>query len=298
MALESWTVSGPQTVDVARATSLDVELSGGRVDVVAHDDPGRADVRVEVHAVAGRPLRVRSDGSSVRVGYDAPGGGWQGLLERLRTWTGRDRAEVHVAVPATAHVSVATVHGEGLVAGVRAGARVRTVSGSLLTSATRGALHVATVSGDVSVSEHDGPLSLESVSGELTATGALHGVTLSSVSGDATVDTRATPSEVRVKAVSAEVLLRLPDPDAMDYEVRCVSGRLVVDGVQQRGEAGTFTRPSPSGVGHPVRVSAVSGDVTVLRGGVEDAVPDDGPDLPVWGTPSVPAPVPGGPADA
>ncbi len=294
MTQESWTVTGPQIIDLERVTTLDATVIGGRIDVVAHDDPARPDARLEVHSVAGRPLEVRVEGSVLHVGYGSFGAGWKGFLERFRTYTGKDAADVHVAVPVTARVKVATVQGEALVAGVRQDVRLGTVSGSVMTSRTRGELRVDTVSGDVSASEHDGPVRMDSVSGSLTATGALRSLHLDSVSGSVTVDTRTTPTEVAVNAISADVLVRLPDPDAMDYAIRCVSGRLLVDGAEQRGTVGSFARPARYGKGLPVRVSAVSGDVTVLRGttdaehGTEDApvpVEDDAVGSPVWGSP-------------
>src|SRR5690606_5745844 len=69
MTHESWTVTGPQAIDLAHVRTLDATVIGGRLDVVAHDDPARTDVRVEVHSVTGRPLEVRLDGSTLRVGY-------------------------------------------------------------------------------------------------------------------------------------------------------------------------------------------------------------------------------------
>lgn len=267
MTSETWTVTGPQIIDVEHINALDATILTGRIDVVAHDDPTRTDARVEVHAVDGRPLEIRLDGGRLRVGYGPTVGGWKGFLETFRTYSGKDTADVHVAVPADAHVKLSTVRGDGLVAGVRAGVRVATVSGAVMTSHTTGALRVDTVSGDVTVSEHDGSIAMDSVSGELTATGALDDVKLDSVSGGITLDTRRTPSAVLVNAVSADVLVRLPDPGAMDYAVRCVSGRLLVDGVEYRGTATSFKRPADpaAGASSPLRLSAVSGNVTVLR---------------------------------
>ncbi len=113
---------------------------------------------------------MRLDGTTLRVGYGPFEAGWKGFLERFRTYTGKDSAEVHVAVPAGAQVEVATVQGEALVAGAREGVRLATVSGAVMTSRTRGPLRVDTVSGEVAASEHDGPVRMETVSGGLTAT--------------------------------------------------------------------------------------------------------------------------------
>ena len=55
MATESWVVAGPQIIEIEAVSTLQVQLAGGRVDVVAHDGPG---ARIEVHAVDGRPLEI------------------------------------------------------------------------------------------------------------------------------------------------------------------------------------------------------------------------------------------------
>lgn len=306
MTHESWTVTGPRTIGVEHVALLDATVIGGRIDVVAHGDPARTDVLVEVHSVTGRALEVTVDGTTLRIGYGSYEAGWKGFVERFRTYTGKDAADVHVAVPATTRAKVVTVQGEGLVAGLRHGVRVGTVTGSLLTSRTAGELRVDTVSGEVSVSEHDGEVRMESVSGGITATGSLRSLRLESVSGAVTVDTRTTPSEVSVSAVSADVLVRLPDPDAMSYAIRCLSGRLLVDGTEQRGTAGVFSRPALHGPAAPVRVSAVSGNVTVLRGSPGDdaehraaaATGHATDDAPAWGSPGPrAASAPSGPVD-
>ena len=65
MVTESWVVAGPQIIEVEQVDSLRVQLVGGRVDVVVHDDPTETGARIEVHSVSGKPLEVslaRSDG--------------------------------------------------------------------------------------------------------------------------------------------------------------------------------------------------------------------------------------------
>ena len=104
MATESWTVTGPQTIDVGPVERLDANLLNGRIDVVVHDEPG---VRVEIHSIEGRPLEVRLDGDRLRVGY-SPTGGFQGFLDSFRNYRGKDRADVYVGVPAHVAVKLAT----------------------------------------------------------------------------------------------------------------------------------------------------------------------------------------------
>ncbi len=55
-----------------------VGLIGGRIDVVAHDDP---EARLEVQSVVGRPLEVTWDGETLEVSH--PQARWDGLLGSL-----------------------------------------------------------------------------------------------------------------------------------------------------------------------------------------------------------------------
>ena len=117
MAEESWVVSGPQIIEIEEVRSLRVQLVGGRVDVVAHDEPG---ARIEVHDVDGRPLEVSLIDGELRVGYQFTLGGWEGFLEKFRNFRDKDRADVHIAVPRDLPTKVGTVSAEGLLAGLHA----------------------------------------------------------------------------------------------------------------------------------------------------------------------------------
>ncbi|KFD43030.1 hypothetical protein IU11_15190 [Cellulosimicrobium sp. MM] len=225
------------------------------------------------------------------MGYGPFEAGWKGFLERFRTYTGKDAAEVHVAVPAGAQVEVATVQGEALVAGAREGVRLATVSGAVMTSRTRGPLRVDTVSGEVAASEHDGPVRMESVSAAHR-----HGraalAALDSVSGSVTV-TRARPGEITVSAVSADVLVRLPDR-THGLRRALPQRRLVVDGEEQRGSA----RPSTGGAARRGRARPRLGRLGRRHGPAGDGrdvvrpgrAPGAGrgPDAPAWGSPGAP----------
>lgn len=283
--IETWLIDGPQVIDIESIESLDAAILNGRVDVIAHEDPARTDTRVEVHAVVGRPVEVRVEEGALRIGYEQRG--WKSVVQRIQGYSSRDVVEVHVAVPPTVSVRLSTVRGEILVAGAHRGVRATTLSGSVITTATRGELHVDTVSGEVSASEHEGAISMDSVSGELTATGTLAAVALDSLTGSVTLDTHVTPTSVTVNAVSADILVRLPDPDAMAYEVHGANGRLLVDGVEYRGSA-ISARTGPEEDTRPVlKVSAVTGNVAILRAG--DAADEGTRRDPAFGTPPEPS---------
>jgi len=266
MASESWVVAGPQIIEIEAITSLRVQLAGGRVDVVAHDGPG---ARIEVHAVDGRPLEVSLSGDGeLRVGYQFTLGGWDGFLEKFRNFSGKDRADVHLAVPREVHAKVGTVSADGLLAGIEQDASVSTVSGTLITDGTRGRLGANTVSGEIVVRDHRGDLKLNSVSGELAASGELSLVQANSVSGSLTFDVTSGTSRVTATTVSGDVTVRLPEGKGVQVKGQSVSGRLVVDGEEYKGTTPGHRKVDlRTGDGACfVSASTVSGHVTVLRG--------------------------------
>ena len=86
MVTESWVVAGPQIIEVEQVDSLRVQLVGGRVDVVVHDDPTETGARIEVHSVSGKPLEVSLADGELRVGYSFTLVGWEGFVEKFRTF--------------------------------------------------------------------------------------------------------------------------------------------------------------------------------------------------------------------
>ncbi len=265
MTDETWVVSGPQVIEVDAVRALRVQLVRGRVDVVAHDEPG---ARLEVHSVDGRPLEVQLRDGELRVGYTFTLGGWEGWLEKFRNFRDRDRADVSIAVPRSAVAKVGTVSADGLVAGVDGQASVSTVSGSLVVDETRGRLSANTVSGEIVVRAHEGDLSLNTVSGELAASGALSSVNANAVSGALALDVTDGSTWISATTVSGDVTVRLPAGEDVNVKANAVSGRLVVDGEEYgSGTPGTRTVDLRHGTGgSTISVSTVSGDVTLLRG--------------------------------
>lgn len=264
MAEESWVVSGPQVIEVDDVRSLRVQLVGGRVDVVTHDEPG---ARIEVHGVDGRPLEVSLIAGELRVGYQFTLSGWENFLEKFRNFRDRDRADVSIAVPVELPAKVGTVSADGLVAGIRASVSVSTVSGSLVVDGTRGYLSANTVSGEVVVRDHTGDLGVNSVSGELAASGALARVHANSVSGELALDVTTGSTSVDATTVSGDVTVRLPEGEGVHVVANAVSGRLVVDGEDLGGSMPGRRVDVRSGDARShVSVSTVSGHVTLLRG--------------------------------
>ena len=63
MAIEKWIVTGPKVIDLELVRSVKISLIGGKIDMIAHDEPG---ARVEVHSVSGKDLKVSIDGDRSR----------------------------------------------------------------------------------------------------------------------------------------------------------------------------------------------------------------------------------------
>ncbi|WP_423462216.1 DUF4097 family beta strand repeat-containing protein [Promicromonospora sp. MS192] len=283
MSADSWTVTGPQTIELDGVTSVDAHVVDGRLDVVAHDEPV---VRIEVHSVEGRSLEVRLVDGRLVIEHESGLSGWGSFVKRFVDFGGKARADIHVAVPATTAVRLGTVRGEGLLAGTTAGASASTVSGSLLVSRTAGDLKLNTVSGEVTVRDHVGDVTSNTVSADVVVSGSADVVTSTSVSGDVTFDLVTQPRQVRVNTVSGNMLLRVPDERAVEVSVQSVSGRVTLGGLQFTGGGGGKVtggvRSAAPGV-MQLRVTGVSGDVTVI-GGPQDApahAPEDASPAPL-----------------
>ncbi len=279
MPTESWVVAGPQVIEVEDVRALRVGLVGGRVDVVAHEDPHERGARLEVHEVDGRPLEVTLTDGELRVGYSFTLGGWEGFVEKFRNFQDKDRADVHVAVPRDVLAKVGTVSADGLVAGLRQDASVSTVSGSVVVDDLRGRLTTHSVSGEVVVRALDGDLRFNTVSGELSASGDLTLAQGNSVSGDVSLDVGAGTSSITVTTVSGDLTVRVPEGAGLRVRAQSVSGRLVVDGHEHKG-SGPGQRSVDVGQGDGgafVSATTVTGHVTILRAApdVQDAVRDD-----------------------
>lgn len=279
MSTDSWTVTGPQTIELDGVTSVDAHVVDGRLDIVAHDEPV---VRVEVHSVEGRSLEVRFEDGHLVIGHESGLSGWGSFMKRFVDFGGKARADIHIAVPAETTVQFGTVRGEGLLAGTTAGASASTVSGSVLVSRTAGDLRLNTVSGEVTVRDHVGDVTSNTVSADVVVSGSADSVASTSVSGDVTFDLVNQPRTVRINTVSGSALLRVPDEYAVEVSAQSISGRVTVGGMQFTGGGGgrfsgggerdaRSTRPGVT----QLRVTGVSGDVTVI-GGPQDAV-DDAP---------------------
>ncbi|SJN46362.1 hypothetical protein FM104_14865 [Microbacterium esteraromaticum] len=263
---EKWLIAPGEerVIDIASASRLKVGLVGGQVDVIAHDEPG---IRIEVHGVTIKDLRIESNDGEIEI--DHPQIGWDNFLEVFRNFgAGGPKAEISVAVPRAIALTLGVVSAGALVSGIRNDVRLNTVSGDLIADGVTGDLSVNSVSGDVQVRGLVGTITANSVSGDVAVTGTLRKATVDTVSGATLVDAIGNINSVNLNTVSGATTIRLDETLPANYVLRSMSGKLLVDGEQrssggpsnysgQKGElAGSFV---------DVRANSVSGGITVLR---------------------------------
>lgn len=266
MSDEKWLIKPGENrvIDLEDIRKLKVGLVGGQIDVVAHDEPG---VRIEVHSVTIKDLRIEASGDVVEI--DHPQLRWDNFLEVFRNFgSGGPKAEISVAVPRGVALTLGVVSASALVSGLASGARLNTVSGDIIVDGLTGDLTVNAVSGDVQIRGLDGILNANSVSGEIAATGMIRRAGADTVSGDVLVDSSGRVDAVNINTVSGETTVRLDEGLPANYVLRSVSGRVLVDGVKRSGSGPTNWTDSVgelSGSFADVRANSVSGAVTVLR---------------------------------
>ncbi|HEY8294181.1 MAG TPA: DUF4097 family beta strand repeat-containing protein [Micrococcaceae bacterium] len=259
MSANSWSISGPQTLDVDGVRELRASIVRGRLDVITHDE---STTRIEVTEISGPPLQVSLSGGTLVIEHQETGT-W---LKKIVNINGSDRVVISIAVPAGIDVSAATVSGDGLVCGTSARTELKTVSGSLMADDTAGTLSANTVSGEIIARHHTGPLVAKSVSGEITASGFLSNVRANTVSGDLIFDILGAPEDLAAKSVSGDVTVRLAANVGIQVESRTTSGTVIVDDQRFTGTAQTVrTASGPAGSALRLHTTSVSGNVAVVH---------------------------------
>jgi hypothetical protein len=282
MTLEKWLVHPGETrvIDIENVRKLKVGLVGGQVDVVAHDEPG---IRIEVHGVTIKDLRIEATGDTVEIDHAQLR--WDNFLEAFRNFgSGGPKAEISVAVPRGIDLNLGVVSASALISGIATDAKLNTVSGDIIDGHT-GDVSVNAVSGDVQIRALDGALSANSVSGDVAATGAIRKASIDTVSGAMLVDSTGRVHAVNLNTVSGDATVRIDESLPANYVVRSVSGRVTVDGVKRSASGPTNYADSVgelSGSFVDVRANSVSGDVTVLRRAVDPVGADEAPTPEEW----------------
>lgn len=262
MAEEKWLVDGPKTIDVENIRTLKVGLISGQVDIVAHDEPG---VRVEIHSVSGRELKVAVEGDTLEV--DHPQLRWDNWLDVFKSFRGNARADVSIMVPRDIHLKFGVVSADALISGIRDDATISTVNGDLVLDGLTGTVQVNSVNGEISVRNHTGKLVLHAINGDVTVSGAISAMTSDTVSGDVFADITGTPDEVRISTVNGTITTRLDQGVPVAYTVNTVNGRLQLDDAEITGIRGRYTGKygTLDGKWLDFRANTVSGNISVLH---------------------------------
>lgn len=273
---EKWLIAPGEerVIDIAQATRLKVGLVGGQVDIITHDEPG---IRIEVHGVTVKDLRIESDGNQVEI--DHPQLGWDNFLEVFRNFgAGGPKAEVSVAVPHGIALTLGVVSAGALVSGLANDAKLNTVSGDIIVDTHTGDLSLNAVSGDVQIRGLTGSLNANSVSGDVAVTGSVRKTTIDTVSGAIWVDATGNVGTITLNTVSGDSTIRLDETLPANYVIRSMSGRVLVDGVDRSSSGPTSytgTAGELAGSFVDLRTNSVSGDVTVLRQPVRTVADDE-----------------------
>ncbi|GAA1061661.1 DUF4097 family beta strand repeat-containing protein [Agromyces bracchium] len=276
MAIEKWVVNPGESrvIDLELVRKLKVSLIGGKVDVIAHDEPG---ARVEVSNVTGKDLMIRIDGDSLEI--DHPQLRWDNFLEVFKGFTGSAKAEVSILAPRHVAMKLGVVSGDALVSGFDNDGKFSAVSGDLVIDNHAGDVECSSVSGEISVGDHTGRVTAHTVSGDVTVTGEVGSFNVDTVSGDMVLDAKGTPSRVDTNSVSGDLTLRFDPGSGARYRVNTVSGKLLLDDTQIKGTLGKgFERVTGEleGTWLDLGANSVSGSISVIRRQPATAPADSG----------------------
>ena len=262
MAEDKWLVDGPKTIDVEGIRKLKVGLISGQVDIVGHDEPG---VRVEIHSVSGRELKVSIEGDTLEI--DHPQLSWDNWLDVFKSFRGNARADLSIMVPRDIKLKFGVVNAEALISGIHDDATISTVNGDLVLDGLTGNIQINSVSGEISVRNHTGKLVVHAVNGDVTVSGAISSMTSDTVSGDVFADISGTPDELRISTVNGTITARLDEGVPVAYTVNTVNGRLQLDDAEISGIRGRYTGKYGTLDGRwlDFRANTVSGNISVLH---------------------------------
>lgn len=262
VAQEKWLVDGPKTIDVENIRKLKVGLISGQVDIVGHDEPG---VRVEIHSVSGRQLKVSVEGDTLEI--DHPQLNWDNWLDVFKSFRGTARADLSIMVPRSIRLKFGVVNADALVSGIHGDATISTVNGDLVLDGLSGDIQINSVSGEIAVRNHTGKLAVHAINGDVTVSGAISSMTSDSVSGDVFADISGSPDKLRLSTVSGSIMARLDAGVPVAYTINTVNGRLQLDDAEISGIHGRYSSKygELDGQWLDFRANTVSGNVSVLH---------------------------------
>jgi DUF4097 and DUF4098 domain-containing protein YvlB len=262
----SWKIEQPERLSIDEEVKrLEVYLLHGRLNVVGTDGPAR----VEVSAIANRPLTVRLSGGTLSVANEnIPK--WPGLLWWI--FGRRFRVDVSIAVPREATATLNVVSGSAVVSALRAGADVDMTSGRITLLGLGGPVRAKVISGSIEALSIGGRVELETVSGEITVADATaQEVRVRTISGSITCDLDNPPSngEIRLETTSGEITARVREDSDLRVRLHAISGRVTCAFPElNAGGAKSVSGVLGAGTGQ-LTANATSGNIALLRRPVE-----------------------------
>ncbi len=265
MAIEKWVIApgDSRVIDVELVRKLKVGLIGGKVDVIAHDEPG---ARVEITGVTGKDLLVQIDGDVLEI--DHPQLRWDNFVDAFKGFVGSARAEVSILAPRAVALKLGVVSGDALISGFTTDAKLSTVSGDLVIDSHEGDVELSSVSGEVSAGNHTGRITAHTVSGDVVATGDIVSFNADTVSGNMIVDSFGTPDRIDTNTVSGDLTVRYLPGSGARFRVNTVGGTVLVDDTTIKGVLGKgFERVDGELAGRWLDLGAnsVSGSISIMR---------------------------------
>ncbi|HET6672122.1 MAG TPA: DUF4097 family beta strand repeat-containing protein [Agromyces sp.] len=265
MAIEKWVIAPGESrvIDLELVRKLKVSLIGGKVDVIAHDEPG---ARVEISGVTGKELKVEIDGDVLEI--DHPQLRWDNFIDAFKGFVGSARAEVSILAPRHVALKLGVVSGGALVSGFTGDAKLSTVSGDIVLDNHEGDVELSSVSGEVSAGNHTGRITAHSVSGDIVSTGDIVAFNADTVSGNMIVDAYGTPDRIDTNTVAGDLTVRFEPSSGARYRINTVGGTVLLDDVTIKGVLGKgFERVVGELAGRWLELGAnsVSGSISIMR---------------------------------
>jgi hypothetical protein len=265
MAIEKWVIAPGESrvIDFELVRKLKVSLIGGKVDVIAHDEPG---ARIEISGVTGKDLLVQIDGDVLEI--DHPQLRWDNFIDAFKGFVGSAKAEVSILAPRHVAIKLGVISGDALVSGFTTDAKLSTVSGDIVLDNHEGDVELSSVSGEMSAGNHTGRITAHSVSGDVVATGDIVSFNADTVSGNMIVDAHGTPDRIDTNTVAGDLTVRFELGSGARYRINTVGGTVLLDDVTIRGMLGKgFERVVGELAGHWLELGAnsVSGSISIMR---------------------------------
>ncbi|WP_022888739.1 DUF4097 family beta strand repeat-containing protein [Agromyces italicus] len=265
MTIEKWVITPGQSrvIDLELVRKLKVGLIGGKVDLIAHDEPG---ARVEITGVTGKDLLVKIDGDALEI--DHPQLRWDNFIEAFKGWAGNAKAQVSILAPRDVALKLGVVSGDALVSGFTTDAKLSTVSGELVLDNHEGDVELSSVSGELSAGNHTGRITGHTISGDIVATGDVRSFNVDTVSGNMMLDAFGTPDRIDTNTVAGDLTVRFDGGSGARYRVNTVGGTVLIDDTTIKGVLGKgFERVTGELAGRWLDFGAnsVSGSISVIR---------------------------------